>query len=229
MVEAAQNQYDVDATLDADIEVSDFVGGSTDATFRGTFDGNGHTLTFNKEWKPATEERFIAPFRHASNATIRNLHMAGTIESNWMYPAGLVAQVKDGTVTIENCISSVTLKGGMNGDGTLAGFVGRVSNSNVTIHDCKFDGSFEGANCYGNGGFISWVDEKSSATIENCLFAPTTISTKYDKCQTWARQDSRGTVTVTNSHATREYRIFPITSAADWDTFVTMVENAKNE
>jgi hypothetical protein len=229
MVEAAQNQYDVDATLDADIEVSDFVGVTEGATFRGTFDGNGHTLTFNKEWKPTTEERFIAPFRHASNATIRNLHVAGTIESNWMYPAGLVAQVKDGTVTIENCISSVTLKGGMNGDGTLAGFVGRVSNSNVTIHDCKFDGSFEGANCYGNGGFISWVDEKSSATIENCLFAPTTISTKYDKCQTWARQDSRGTLTVTNCHATREYRIFPITSADDWDTFVTMVENAKNE
>ena len=229
MVEAAQNQYDVDATLDADIEVSDFVGGSTDATFRGTFDGNGHTLTFNKEWKPATEERFIAPFRHASNATIRNLHMAGTIESNWMYPAGLVAQVKDGTVTIENCRSSVTLKGGMNGDGTLAGFVGRVSNSNVTIHDCKFDGSFEGDNCYGNGGFISWVDEKSSATIENCLFAPTTISTKYDKCKSWARQDSRGTVTVTNCHATLDYGVFPIKDATDWNTFVKMVEDAKNE
>ena len=229
MVEAAQNQYDVDATLDADIEVSDFVGGSTDATFRGTFDGNGHTLTFNKEWKPATEERFIAPFRHASNATIRNLHMAGTIESNWMYPAGLVAQVKDGTVTIENCISSVTLNGTMNGEGTLAGFVGRVSNSNVTIHDCKFDGSFEGANCYGNGGFISWVDEKSSATIENCLFTPTTISTKYDKCKSWARQDSRGTVTVTNCHSTLDYGVFPIKNATDWNTFVKIVEDAKNE
>ena len=229
MINDAANQYDVNAVLDADIEVSEHVGVTEGATFRGTFDGNGHTLTFNKEWKPATEERFIAPFRHASNATIRNLHVAGTIESNWMYPAGLVAQVKDGTVTIENCISSVTLKGGMNGDGTLAGFVGRVSNSNVTIHDCKFDGSFEGANCYGNGGFISWVDEKSSATIENCLFAPTTISTKYDKCKSWARQDSRGTVTVTNCHSTLDYGVFPIKNATDWNTFVKIVEDAKNE
>ena len=229
MINDAVNQYDVNAVLDADIEVSEHVGVTEGATFRGTFDGNGHTLTFNKEWKPATEERFIAPFRHASNATIRNLHVAGTIESNWMYPAGLVAQVKDGTVTIENCRSSVTLKGGMNGDGTLAGFVGRVSNSNVTIHDCKFDGSFEGANCYGNGGFISWVDEKSSATIENCLFAPTTISTKYDKCKSWARQDSRGTVTVTNCHSTLDYGVFPIKNATDWNTFVKIVEDAKNE
>ena len=229
MINDAVNQYDVNAVLDADIEVSEHVGVTEGATFRGTFDGNGHTLTFNKEWKPATEERFIAPFRHASNATIRNLHVAGTIESNWMYPAGLVAQVKDGTVTIENCISSVTLKGGMNGDGTLAGFVGRVSNSNVTIHDCKFDGSFEGANCYGNGGFISWVDEKSSATIENCLFAPTKISTLYDKCKSWARQDSRGTVTVTNCHSTLDYGVFPIKNETDWNTFVKMVEDAKNE
>ena len=229
MINDAVNQYDVNAVLDADIEVSEHVGVTEGATFRGTFDGNGHTLTFNKEWKPATEERFIAPFRHANNATIRNLHVAGTIESNWMYPAGLVAQVKDGTVTIENCTSSVTLQGNMNGEGTLAGFVGRVSNSNVTIRNSKFDGSFKGANCTGNGGFISWVDEKSTATIDSCLFAPTEISTKYDKCQTWARQDSRGTVTVTDCHATREYRVFPITSTADWTTFVQMVEDAKNE
>lgn len=229
MINDAVNQYDVNAVLDADIEVSEHVGVTEGAYFRGTFDGNGHTLTFNKEWKSATEERFIAPFRHANNATIRNLHVAGTIESNWMYPAGLVAQVKDGTTTIENCTSSVTLQGNMNGEGTLAGFVGRVSNSNVTIRNSKFDGSFKGANCTGNGGFISWVDEKSTATIDSCLFAPTEISTKYDKCQTWARQDSRGTVTVTDCHATREYRVFPITSTADWTTFVQMVEDAKNE
>jgi hypothetical protein len=229
MINDAVNQYDVNAVLDADIEVSEHVGVTEGAYFRGTFDGNGHTLTFNKEWKSATEERFIAPFRHANNATIRNLHVAGTIEANWMYPAGLVAQVKDGTTTIENCTSSVTLQGNMNGEGTLAGFVGRVSNSNVTIRNSKFDGSFKGANCTGNGGFISWVDEKSTATIDSCLFAPTEISTKYDKCQTWARQDSRGTVTVTDCHATREYRVFPITSTADWTTFVQMVEDAKNE
>ena len=227
MINGAVNQYDVNAVLDADITVDEHVGVTEGATFCGTFDGNGHTLTFNKTW--TSSERFIAPFRHASNATIRNLHVAGTIESGQMYPAGLVAQVKDGTVTIENCRSSVTLNGTMNGEGTLAGFVGRVSNSNVTIRNSKFDGSFTGNNCTGNGGFISWVDEKSTATIDSCLFAPTSISTKYDQCQTWARQSSRGTVTVTNSHATRNYGVFPITSAADWDTFVTMVETAKNQ
>ena len=227
MVNDAVNQYDVDAILDADITISEHVGVTEGAMYRGTFNGNGHTLTFNKDWTAA--ERFIAPFRHASNATIKNLHVAGTITSGQMYPAGLVAQVKNGTATIENCHSSVTLKGTMNGEGTLAGFVGRVSNSKVTISNCKFDGSFEGANSTGNGGFISWVDEQSSATINNCLFAPASLNTKFDKCRTWARQDDRGSVTVTNSNATREYSVFIIRTSADWDTYRKMIDDAKGE
>ena len=228
MVNDAVNQYDVDAILDADITTSEHVGVTEGAMYRGTFDGNGHTLTFNKEW--TTNERFIAPFRHASNATIKNLHVAGTIKSGQKYPAGIIAQVKDGTATIENCHSSVTLNSTINGESALAGgFVGRVTTANVTIRNSKFDGSFEGANCTGNGGFISWVDEESSATIENCLFTPTALNTKSDQCETWARQDSRGTVTVTNCHATKEYGNETVTidgkpfmvlrSEADWMRF----------
>ena len=231
MVNDAVNQYDVDAILDADITISEHVGVTEGAMYRGTFDGNGHTVTFTKNW---TDGRFIAPFRHVGNATIKNLHVAGTITSSQMYPAGIAAQVKNGTLTIENCQSSVTLKGTMNGEGTLAGFVGRVTTANVTIRNSKFDGSFEGANCTGNGGFISWVDEESSATIENCLFAPTAINTKSDQCETWARQDSRGTVTVTNSHATKAYGTETVTidgkpfmvlrSEADWLRFKEAVK-----
>ena len=77
--------------------------------------------------------------------------------------------------------------------------------------------------------FISWVDEASSATIENCLFMPDHISTRYDQCTTWARKDNRGSLTITNSHSTKEYNIFPISSSADWDTFRTMITDAKGE
>ena len=228
MVNEAVNKYDVNAVLAADITVSEHVGVTEGAMYHGTFNGNGHTITFNKDWKPTTDDRFIALFRHVGNATIKNLHVKGTVEFNRMYPAGIAAQVKDGTATIENCQSSVTLKGTMNGEGTLAGLVGRVSNASVVIRNSKFDGRFEGANCYGNGGFISWVDEKSKATIENCFFAPAAINTKYDKCKTWARQDDRGTVTVTNCHSTMDYGVFIIRNSADWDTFCDMITSANN-
>ena len=223
MVNEAVNQYDVNAILTADITTSEHVGVTEGAVYRGTFDGNGHTLTFNKDW--TENERFIAPFRHASNATIKNLHVAGTIKSGQKYPAGIIAQVINGTTTIENCRSSVTLNSTITGESTLAGgLVGRVSNSKVTIRNSKFDGSFEGDKSIGNGGFIAWVDEKSSATIIDCLFMPASVKTDPEGSETWARQDERGTVSIANCYATEEFcRI--INDANDWEAFRTALNN----
>ena len=54
----AKNTEDINARLYADIEVSEYVGVDPGAYYRGTFDGNGHTVTFNKsDW---TEE-YMAP------------------------------------------------------------------------------------------------------------------------------------------------------------------------
>jgi hypothetical protein len=224
LVQAAAGQYDVDAILDADVNAGSIMVGWEEAyAYRGTFEGNGHTLTFSVG---DHSRKFVAPFANVGNATINNLNTAGTITSSQMYPTGLVAQVLNGTATIENCHSSVTLKGTMNGEGTLAGFVGRVSNSKVTISNSKFDGRFEGENCYGNGGFISWVDEKSSATINNCLFNPDRINTKTDNNETWARKNDSGSVTVTGSHAVRGMgsKFITIRNADDWKTFRDMTE-----
>ena len=222
MVNDARGQYDVDAVLAADITTSEHVGVTEGAVYRGTFEGDGHTLTFNKDW--TENERFIAPFRHASNATIKNLHVAGTIKSGQMYPAGLIAQVINGTTTIENCRSSVTLNGTMDGEGTLAGFVGRVTNSNVTISNSKFDGSFEGDKCIANGGFISWVDEGSLAIIENSLFMPASVKTNPERSETWARQDERGHVVINNCYATKEF-CHLLENDSDWEEFRTALKN----
>ena len=222
MVNDARGQYDVDAVLAADITTSEHVGVTTGAVYRGTFEGDGHTLTFNKDW--TENERFIAPFRHASNATIKNLHVAGTIKSGQMYPAGLIAQVINGTTTIENCRSSVTLNSTMDGEGTLAGFVGRVTDSNVTISNCRFDGSFEGEKSIGNGGFISWVDEGSLAIIENSLFMPDHVTTNPEKSDTWARQDERGHVVINNCYATKEF-CHLLENDSDWEEFRTALKN----
>ena len=218
MVNESTNRYWVDAVLDADITISEPVGVTEGARYRGTFNGNGHTITFNKS---GVTEKYMAPFRHVGDATIKNLHTVGTISSSNMYTTGLVAQVVNGgNLTIENCHSSMTINNSGSKDMTSAGFVGRVSSSTVTIRNSKFDGSFEGANSYGHGGFVSWVDENSSATIENCLFDPANISTKYDRCETWACKDAKGSVTVTNSHATRYFGTE--TAIIDGKTFLVL-------
>ena len=228
MINEALNTKDINARLYADIETGEHVGVDPGAYFRGTFDGNGHTVTFTKTgWTG----RFIAPFRHVGNATIKNLHVAGTIESNDMYATGLVAQAIEGTsVLIENCRSSVTLKNTRNDEGCLAGFVGRVSGANVTISNCKFDGSFEGNSCFKNSGFVAWIAPNSNVTIVNSLFAPDHISTKLEGCQTWARVDSRSEVvssinlSVVNSYATISYDEVK-TMNIDGKTFMVLYNN----
>ena len=230
MVEDAKNQYDVDARLEADITTSEYVGGGEATTYRGTFDGNGHTITFNKS---GFSEEHIAPFRYVGGTTtIRNLHTAGTISTSKKAAAGLISEILTGsTVNIENCRSSVTINSSVSGDGTNGGFVGGM-NGTVTIRNCKFDGSFEGANCSNNGGFVGWVNGSSSLTIENCVFDPDKLSTKLEGCETWARKldHESAKVTVTNSEAITHYSpsSIIIRSEDDWDKFVQLVKDAKN-
>ena len=235
-IKEAKNTKDINARLYADITTSEHIGATEDAYFRGRLDGNGHTLTFYKDW--TQDERFIAPIRYAGNATIQNLHVTGTIQSNQEYATGLVAQlVNEANVTIENCRSSITLKSSVNGEAANGGFVGYVnSGCRATLTNCKFDGSFEGENAFGNAGFVSWVAPSSNVKIVNCLFAPDHISTKIDNCTTWARKEEYAgdVLTITNSYATREYSHydsqgrFLIRSQADWDLFVNIVDNSRD-
>ena len=227
-VEAAKGEYDVNARLYADITTDWRVGRSESAYYRGTFDGNGHTLTFNR----TETERFVAPFRYVGNATFRNLHVAGTITTSNMNAAGLIANANDkSTIYIENCRSSVVINSSYNGDTDNGGFISRQSGANVVIKNCKFDGAFEGDNSSENGGFVGWVARGSTLSIDNSLFAPDHLSTKADKSDTWAVLDTQEvTYTNTNSHATRGYTsTILISNADDWTKFRDKVKEANGQ
>jgi uncharacterized repeat protein (TIGR02543 family) len=61
--------------LAADITVTTMVGTSTSGKFKGTFDGCGHTLTFNY----TSTDQYCAPFRYTDGATFKNLRVVGTL------------------------------------------------------------------------------------------------------------------------------------------------------
>ena len=220
----------MNARLYADVDAgSIMVSWESGYAYRGTFDGNGHTLTFNV---PDHGVELLAPFRYVGNATIKNLHTAGTITSSQRYVSGLVGKTMEGaTVNIENCRSSVTLKSTVNGEGLLAGIIARLSASNVVIRNTKVDGSFEGENAYCNCGFVAWVARGSNLSIENCLFAPDHIITKLNDCHTWVNLDNQNVnYSNLNSYATREYSgLVIIRNAGDWHNFAVMVNNAVNQ
>lgn len=159
--------------LTADITVTTMAGTSS-KPFQGTFDGGGHTLTFNYT---ATADN-AAPFAYITGATIKNLTVAGTITTSKKFAAGIVAISNGGTIT--NCQSSVTINSSVDGDGTHGGLVADSYQGTLNITNCLFDGKLLGTTTTSCGGIVGWHKSGSTLNISNSLFAPTQVTLKVD-------------------------------------------------
>ena len=145
--------------------------------FRGTFEGDGYTIevTLDNNGDTGTNDESygVAPFRFTSGATIRNLHVGGTITtSTRKYAGGIVGKTVSGTNNIQNCWVSAEIYSTINGDGTHGGFVGKASGT-VNISNCLFDGvlTTDKVNItHSCGGFVGWRD--GALSIDHSLYAP---------------------------------------------------------
>jgi hypothetical protein len=155
------------------ISVTEMVGTSSNK-FSGTFDGNGHTLTFNKN----SGDQYIAPFRYINSATIQNLKVAGTVTSSNKFAGGLVAHAT-GSNTITNCVNSSIINATIEGNGSHGGILGQLggSSNSITISGCLFNGKMLGANTDYWCGIIGYYGS-NSVTISNCFFNPEEINVK---------------------------------------------------
>ena len=179
--------------LTADITVTTMVGSySGTKTFNGTFDGGGHTLTFNYT---ATAED-TAPFAYLKNATIQNLRVAGTINTGYKFAAGLCVY-SSGSTNIEACQISVTINSTLSNDGTYGGLVSDHLDGTLNINNCLFDGQLLGTGTFGCGGFVGW--DKTTTNITNSLFAPTAVSVQGP---TFSRTKNSNTLSLTNCYYT---------------------------
>ncbi len=174
---------------------------SDNTKFRGTFDGDGHTITL--DITDNSGENYCAPFRYLKDGTIKNLHVAGTIHKTDKKNAGGLVGKAEGSNTIRNCRSSVDIFFDDSGDCSSGGFIGELRDGNsTTLTNCLFDGTLRGATAYSWGGFIGWVASGNTATFNNCLFNPAEINFDIndsdDKSKTFARKD--GTVIVNNCY-----------------------------
>ncbi len=168
--------------LDDNITVTTMAG-STTRPFKGMFDGDGHTLTFNY----TADMPNCAPFQNTDGATICNLHVTGLIEGgNWNYMGGLVGSA-NGKLTIENCrvstqISTTFDSNTLSANVGIGGFVGLLSSQYNQCHitGCVFDGLIYNPNysgtTYGCGGFVGCFSQYGYAILEDCLF----IEGQYD-------------------------------------------------
>lgn len=165
----AKMTADIDLGTQITMIASDF-----DHPYQGTFDGQGHTLTVN--WTTNGEDR-IAPFRYAEGATIKRLHVDGSISKTDAYgrcPASILAcSIGSATTTITECWSSVSLYA----FDTIGGlFSVACDNSTTNIVDCVFSGMISASNSTGcSGGFASHADTEYIYTTKG---APTVNITR---------------------------------------------------
>jgi len=196
--------------LDADISSSEMAG-TNGHPFKGTFDGQGNTLTFNLQ----ASEGYSAPFHYTDGATISNLHVTGLIEGNDISPlAGLVGKAT-GNLTIRNCHVSTQISTTHSGAAWHGGVIGdwNGTSATCTVTGCVYDGLIYNPDVAGVTtscrGFIG-SDYGNNMTIKftDCLSAPAAYGTdKYalgGNCFTFVYPNSEPTLTyhMTNCYYT---------------------------
>ena len=198
-----ENDATLDGFSDKTIELADDItvttmAGSINQKFKGTFDGKGHTLTFNcTALGPNT-----APFHITYGATIRNLHATGLIEGGiYNYMGGLVGEAM-GSLTIENCWVSTQISTtySYNYNVGHGGFVGYLDSEYNQCHitGCVFDGLIYNPNSagqtYGCGGFIGSMSQYGYAILKDCLFLHGQYDNNNGKCELkWGSNDQNST------------------------------------
>ena len=190
----------------SDLTVTTMVG-TSGASFCGTFDGNGNTLTINL----TATDNYCAPFRYINGATIKHLHVEGTINgSNKKQLAGLVGNGNTtGTNTISNCSVNVSMTTTFSGDASIGGLIANISTGTTNVEGCAFTGSFDCPNANNVGGLVGWRDWKSGAyatlTLTNCLFMPTSVTfadNANNQPLVRSRDKSTTGLTITNCYIT---------------------------
>ena len=145
------NPY-ANALLTADVTVNKPIGmGGEQFHYRGTFDGQGHTITLANMSNTSETSSPWGLFQNTKpGCVIRNLKVSGKIQSPHPYIGSIVG---DATSTkIENCISDVTVESTLNntqttniyGDG-VGGILG-VSHGENFIENCAFIGTIKALN-----------------------------------------------------------------------------------
>ena len=183
-VNKGQTTLNAKLTKDVDLGEEIVMAGTADPSYynffyyTGTFDGQGHTLSFN--WN-AGKDDLIAPFRYVKDATIKNLRTQGKSTTKGDCSSGMVYGAF-GTTTLTGCISDVDITGGSGWDASrAAGMVQAVArDASVHITDCLVKGSItdnaDESERY-MAGFVSY--NNGTYTLTRCLYVGTNNAPNY--------------------------------------------------
>ena len=209
------------------VYVGTYFSATSHRPFGGIYDGGGHALEFLDNNISSMNKANRAPFICVDGATIRNLHITGTIKTYYNFIAGFIARTvtNNRTTTIINCRSSIRIESLRlsDYDGTHGGFVA-VTDAAVNFIGCVFDGALIGAKTRSSGGFIGWTEKNASVNFIDCIFAPDSLSMGDSLSCTFSRTRRDTSLHFTNSYYAQAFgkeqgkKLRSITAGADVTT-----------
>ena len=159
--------------LDADIPVCNTIGESGKVLsytakyeFTGTFDGNGHTVTY-VTYDMNSDEK--AAFGYANGATVKNLTVNGFVAGSWGI-GGIFGHAEN--CTAENCVNNAEIYNNAPYTGGIAGY-----SANTSFINCTNNGKITGLQEQ-VGGIAGHAE---GGTINGCVNNGT-VYTGYQKC-----------------------------------------------
>ena len=159
--------------------------------YTGTFDGQGHTLSFN--WN-AGENDQIAPFKYVKDATIQNLRTQGKITTKGDNLSGMVYGAL-GTTTLTGCISDVDITGGSGSDASRAAGMLQAVGTGASVHitDCLVKGSITDnadEDERAMAGFVFF--NNGTYTLTRCLYVGKNNATNNGYSKTFGTETGYG-------------------------------------
>ncbi len=124
--------------------------------FSGVFDGCGHSIT---NMKVNATKANVGFFGGINGATIKNLHVSGTVSSSKSYVGGIVGKMQWGTLVGCSFSGNVSCT---KSDGYAGGLIGGSVTTSSSISGCYNAGSVSGGVAGGIVGFAKYTTIESS-------------------------------------------------------------------
>lgn len=167
--------------------------GNLSNQYKGTFDGNNHTISGLYVNTPETNQ--VGLFGCIYTATLKDLTIADSYLCGRMETGAVCGWIQQGS-TVSNCHNTGTVVG-TDYVGGVAGSCGGTSDNSTTITDCSNSGNVSGNGCV--GGVCGLAEE--STTISNCTNSGDVRGSSSGVggvCGDCGRSNGTGTATVSN-------------------------------
>lgn len=155
------------------------IGRSSAYAFKGSFDGQGHTVSGLYITGSASANRGL--FGYVDSGTVENVTVQGAItltgSGGSSYGAdGIVGQLYGQAGAVRNCRSDVTVHGGQNVGGIVGYAAGGYSSAKKEITGCVNTGAVS-SNGYNAGGIVGYI--YGQVTVDSCYNRGSCTSGSY--------------------------------------------------